>query len=117
VHLVLDDITGAKTLMREIDDILRRRPDLGTLVGQAQELRIQLAAERSPSTRGASALTAAELRLLPLLATHLSGPDIAADLFLSPHTIKSHRMLDEQPTRSLPRPCARSVLLGSQLPS
>ena len=38
---------------------------------------------------GASALTAAELRLLPLLATHLSFPQIAAELFLSPHTIKS----------------------------
>ena len=38
---------------------------------------------------GASALTAAELRLLPMLATHLPVPEIAADLFLSPHTIKS----------------------------
>ncbi len=38
---------------------------------------------------GASALTAAELRLLPLLSTHLSFPEIAEDLFLSRHTIKS----------------------------
>jgi DNA-binding CsgD family transcriptional regulator len=38
---------------------------------------------------GASALTAAELHLLPLLSTHLSFPEIAADLFLSRHTIKS----------------------------
>jgi LuxR family maltose regulon positive regulatory protein len=30
----------------------------------------------------------AELRLLPLLCTHLTAPEIAA-LFLSPHTIKS----------------------------
>ena len=28
------------------------------------------------------------MRLLPLLSTHLSFPEIAADLFLSPHTIK-----------------------------
>ena len=42
-----------------------------------------------PSVPGASALTAAELRLLPMLATHLSVPEIAAELFLSPHTIKS----------------------------
>jgi DNA-binding NarL/FixJ family response regulator len=42
-----------------------------------------------PSTRGASALTTAELRLLPLPTTHLSVPDIAAELFLSPHTIKA----------------------------
>ncbi len=35
---------------------------------------------------GASALTAAELRLLPLLSTHLSFPEIAEDLFLSRHS-------------------------------
>jgi LuxR family maltose regulon positive regulatory protein len=38
---------------------------------------------------GASALTAAELRLLPLLATHLSFPQIGEELFLSRNTIKS----------------------------
>ena len=37
----------------------------------------------------ASALTAAELRLLPLLATHLSFPQIGEEFFLSRHTIKS----------------------------
>ncbi len=37
----------------------------------------------------ASALTAAELRLLPSLSTHLSFPEIAGDLFLSAHTVKS----------------------------
>jgi LuxR family transcriptional regulator, maltose regulon positive regulatory protein len=31
----------------------------------------------------------AELRLLPLLSTHLPVPEIAAELFLSPHTVKS----------------------------
>jgi DNA-binding CsgD family transcriptional regulator len=46
-------------------------------------------AEHGASIPGASALTAAELRLLPLLATHLSVPEIAGELFLSPHTIKS----------------------------
>ena len=45
--------------------------------------------ERGSSVPGASALTAAELRLLPLLSTHLSFPEIAAELFLSRHTIKS----------------------------
>jgi len=36
-----------------------------------------------------SALTAAELRLLPMLSTHLSFPQIAGELFLSRNTIKS----------------------------
>ena len=36
VHLALADIAGARTLMREIDEVLKRRPDLGTLVGEAR---------------------------------------------------------------------------------
>jgi DNA-binding CsgD family transcriptional regulator len=89
VHLALDDLAGAWTLMVEIDEILKRRPDLGTLIGEADALRARLAKERSAAIPGASALTAAELRLLPLLSTHLSAPEIAEELFLSLHTIKS----------------------------
>jgi LuxR family transcriptional regulator, maltose regulon positive regulatory protein len=89
VHLALADLNGARTLMREIDELLRRRPGLGTLVGEAQVLRDRLASERGASAPGASALTAAELRLLPLLSTHLSFPQIAAELFVSRNTIKS----------------------------
>ena len=37
----------------------------------------------------ASALTAAELRLLPMLSTHLSIPEIAGEMFLSRNTIKT----------------------------
>jgi len=92
VHLALADIAGARTLMREIDELLNRRPDLGTLVGEAQALRTQLSADRAPSVPGASSLTGAELRVLPMLATHLSFPEIGADLFLSPHTVKSQAM-------------------------
>ena len=89
VHLALGDLAGARTLMHEIDELLRQRPGLGTLTGEAQALSTRLSAERRPATPGASALTAAELRLLPLLSTHLSFPEIAAELFLSPNTIKS----------------------------
>ena len=92
VHIALSDMAGARTLMREIDDILKRRPDLGTLSGEARSLRIRLSGERAPSTQGASALTAAELRVLPMLATHLSFPEIGAEMFLSPHTVKSQAM-------------------------
>ena len=51
-HLALADIAGARTLMREIDDLLRRRPGLGTLVGEAQALRAQLASQRGPAPPG-----------------------------------------------------------------
>jgi LuxR family transcriptional regulator, maltose regulon positive regulatory protein len=88
-HLLLADMAGARTLMREIDEILKRRPDLGTLVGEARALRARLSAQRDPDVPGASSLTAAELRVLPMLATHLSFPEIGAEMFLSPHTVKS----------------------------
>ena len=89
VHLALADLAGARTLMREVDELLRRRPGLGTLAREAEALRARLAKERGSSASGASALTAAELRLLPLLSTHLSMPEIAGELFLSRNTIKS----------------------------
>ena len=89
VHFALADLAGARTLMREVDELLRRRPGLGTLAGQASALRARLSKEHSPSAPGASALTGAELRLLPLLSTHLTFPEIAAQMFLSRNTVKS----------------------------
>jgi len=89
VHLALADPAGARTVMREVDDLLRRRPGLGTLVGEARAVRAQLSRDRGSSVPGASALTAAELRLLPLLSTHLSFPEIAGEMFLSRYTVKS----------------------------
>ena len=64
-------------------------PASGTLAGQARVLRARLSQDRGSGAAGASALTAAELRLLPLLSTHLSFPEIAGELFLSRNTIKS----------------------------
>jgi LuxR family maltose regulon positive regulatory protein len=92
VHLALADLAAARTLMREVDELLKRRPGLGNLAGEAQALQTRLSKERGPTAPGASALTAAELRLLPMLSTHLSFPQIAAELFLSRNTIKSEAM-------------------------
>ena len=90
--------------MKEADDLLRRRPGLGTLIGQVEQLQARLGNEHGADIPGASALTAAELRLLPLLPTHLTFSEMGAELFLSPHTIKSeaksiYRKLDAS-TRS-----------------
>ena len=103
VHLALADIAGARTLMREIDELLKRRPGLGTLAGEAQVLRGQLAKERGSHALGASALTDAELRLLPLLSTHLTFPEIGQELFLSRHTIKTRPRLLHRSHPVLPR--------------
>ena len=89
VHLALSDPEGAWTLMREVDELLRRRPDLGNLTDEAVAFRAWLSEEHGPGLPGVSALTTAELRLLPMLASHLSFPQIGAELFLSRHTVKS----------------------------
>jgi LuxR family transcriptional regulator, maltose regulon positive regulatory protein len=88
-HLALSDPAGARALIREVDELLRCRPDLGSLVGEAEAFRARLSEEHDPSVPGISALTAAELRVLPTLASHLSFPQIAVEMFLSPHTVKS----------------------------
>ena len=90
-YLTMADAGGAETMLREIDGLLRRQPDLGTLPAQVQELRSSLQTMRAQAP-GASTLTEAELRVLPYLATHLSFREIAERLFLSRHTVKSHAM-------------------------
>ncbi len=92
VHLALGDLAGARTLMQDVDELLRHRPGLGSLVGEARALRKRLASERGSSVPGATSLTAAELRLLPMLSTHLSFAEIAAEMFLSRNTVSSQAM-------------------------
>ena len=91
-HLALSDFAAARILLREITDVLTRRPGLGVFAEQAEDLRAELSEVRGSSAAGASALTGAELRLLPMLPTHLSFPEIAGEMYLSPNTVKSQAM-------------------------
>jgi LuxR family maltose regulon positive regulatory protein len=87
-YLALDDVAGARAVLRQADEIIRRRPDLGVLPEQAADLRATL--DRiGQGTFGASSLTAAELRLLPLLSTHLTLLEIGERLHLSRNTVKT----------------------------
>ena len=90
-YLTLADAGGAETVLREVDAVLRRQPDLGTLPAQVDELRTSVGAIHADAP-GVSTLTEAELRLLPYLATHLSFREIGDRLFVSRHTVKSHAM-------------------------
>jgi LuxR family maltose regulon positive regulatory protein len=87
--LSLVDLSGARALLADADEVLRLGPDLGVLTGRARELRAQLSSSDEPQARWACTLTAAELRLLPLLTTHLSFREIAARLYVSRNTVKA----------------------------
>jgi len=89
VHVGLSDVPGARTLLAEVDEILTHRPDLGTLTTQAVELRTHVGSVRTGRSPGPTTLTAAELRLLTFLPTHLSFREIGARLFVSPNTVKT----------------------------
>ena len=87
-YIALADPGGAAAVLRQVHDIFQQRPDLGALPGQAEELESRLAKINAVAV-GASSLTAAELRLLPLLPTHLSFREIGERLHLSPNTVKT----------------------------
>jgi LuxR family maltose regulon positive regulatory protein len=90
-HLALEDVAGAKAVLQQARDVLQLCPDLGVLPAQVQELWARLEAT-SEASWGASSLTTAQLRLLPLLPTHLSYPEIGERLYISRNTVKAHAM-------------------------
>jgi LuxR family maltose regulon positive regulatory protein len=89
VCLGLSDPAGARVLLLEIADILARRPDLGILGKEVEGLRDNLDSWHQVGLPGPSALSTAELRLLPMLTTHLSFAEIGERLHVSKTTVKS----------------------------
>jgi LuxR family maltose regulon positive regulatory protein len=87
-YVALTDRAGARTVLRQARDILQQRRDLGDLPHQVEDLWRKLDAV-DPGVPGASSLTTAELRLLPLLSTHLSFREIGERLYVSRHTVKT----------------------------
>ncbi len=88
-HLALGEVAEARLSLADIARVLVRRPRLGSLVDDKRELSDRLAEASGAANGWAVSLTAAELRLLPYLATHLTFPEIAAQLFVTSHTIRS----------------------------
>jgi DNA-binding CsgD family transcriptional regulator len=74
--------------------------------------------EAATIPRARQALTGAELRLLPLLSTHLSFPEIASELFLSRNTVKSqaysiyHKLGASSRSQAVARSCELGLLEG-----
>jgi LuxR family transcriptional regulator, maltose regulon positive regulatory protein len=88
-HVTLRDHNGARDLLDEAKEILELRPSLGVLADQLVELEREIDAMPDATDGGGSGLTPAELRLLPLLSTHLSFREIGERLFVSRNTIKT----------------------------
>jgi len=90
-YLAVSDPAGAQIALREAEQIVRRRPALGTLTDELIDIRKHLAGSTSTLV-GSSALTNAELRILPLLPTYLSFQEIADRVGVSRNTVKTHAM-------------------------
>jgi LuxR family maltose regulon positive regulatory protein len=85
--VTLRDADAGQEQLDEALELLGRSPGLDSLSARADGLQREV----DDAHKGAhhAGLTRAELRLLPLLATHLSFREIAEQLFVSRNTIKT----------------------------
>jgi LuxR family maltose regulon positive regulatory protein len=83
------DADRARNLAHEAGRVLAASEDTGLLVTRLEELRAAILREHRPLGVTASGLTAAEVRVLAYLPTHLTFPEIAEALFVSRHTVKT----------------------------
>jgi LuxR family maltose regulon positive regulatory protein len=86
-RLTLRDLDRARSAVGDARAVLRQHPDLGVLADEVDVVSRHV----SDDDRGArpGRLTGAELRLLPMLATHLSFREIGAQFFVSRNTVKT----------------------------
>ena len=87
-YLAIGDPAGARSAVSEAEEVVRRRPDLGVFPGHVAELRRRLD-DSARTLGGPSTLTPAELRVLPMLSTHLTFEEIGERLGVSRYTVKS----------------------------
>ncbi|HEY9311386.1 LuxR C-terminal-related transcriptional regulator [Williamsia sp.] len=81
------DAASARQLLKELDDLLLRRPHVGTLADHVAEFRMVLGEDTTPTLD--LPLTPAEMRLLPYLQTHLMLAEIGKRLFISRNTVST----------------------------
>jgi LuxR family maltose regulon positive regulatory protein len=86
--LALGDPPAAQTFLAHAQHVLADGLRFPVLQSDADELAAAITELRRPAG-GPVRLTPAELRLLPLLATQHSLPEIAAQLYVSVHTVKA----------------------------
>jgi LuxR family maltose regulon positive regulatory protein len=113
----LGHVREAQMYLDEANEIVAACLNLGVLVDELREIEGEL---RTLSASGLEirSLTPAELRVLPLLTTHLSFREIGERLFVSQHTVKTHaisiyRKLGATSRASAVQAARRLGLLGS----
>lgn len=88
-YLAIGNAAAARSILHQLDDILVELPGFDVMARRAEELQ-HVVDEMGTGSVDISSLTASELRVLPMLATHLTLQQIADRLYLSRHTVKSH---------------------------
>jgi LuxR family maltose regulon positive regulatory protein len=87
-HIELSEAENATPLVKQAGEILARNRELGTLAAQADQL-AYLLEDGTREDTGRDRLTPAEIRLLPLLMTHLTFREIGEFLNVSRNTVKT----------------------------
>ena len=88
--LRLNGLTAARDLLATAAAIVRRSPDVGVLEVWLEGARAQVDLALDTTAVTDWSLTAAEVRVLGYLPSHLSFREIADRLYVSPNTVKSH---------------------------
>jgi LuxR family maltose regulon positive regulatory protein len=89
VRLAVGDADGAAELVAAVTSLIADGPDLGVLAGEVAALARAVDERSRPRRESLEHLTPAELRLLPLLTTHLTFREIAEHLNVSRNTVKT----------------------------
>ena len=91
VYVATGDHATARHLLREIDDILGHRPELGSLLDEVRDFRALVTSGAGATAAGGPPPLAPQrrLRLLPYLQTHLKIAEIGERLFVSRNTVSS----------------------------
>ena len=112
--LRLGDVPRARSRLAEAKRSARRIPEAGVLDGWIRTAGATADGASAASQAGPSSLTAAELRVLGFLPTHLSFREIGARLYVSVNTVKTqaHAVYRKLDASSRSQAVANAAQLG-----